>query len=267
MTRVVVDVGASVGLFSTYIARRSSASGEKAIQVFAIEPIPEVAAKIKFRENLKVMCLAVAGQQNIPISGKRTLKRTLHSELSTLGEINPQIDESIWSYHLPLLEVISEIQVECKSLEEIFNSLDIVNVDFLKIDTQGTDLEVLMSAGRYLKRVKALVIECPYTNQSAIYTNETELRQAITILGDQGFVPVRIVPNGGGECNVFFMNSIWGIQEYFSIELDLGLEKAPTLKIGKHNPYVSLPMGIGYLFSCYDSLKKGLRYVVRGRKD
>lgn len=64
--------------------------------------------------------------------------------------------------------------------------------------------------------------------------------EGIEILDRIGFVLMRVVPNGGGECNAFFRNSCITIEEYFQIEADLNFEKAPTLKIGKHNPLINM---------------------------
>ena len=40
------------------------------------------------------------------------------------------------------MEIVEEVMVDCITLEELINELNIREIDFLKIDTQGTDLEV-----------------------------------------------------------------------------------------------------------------------------
>lgn len=79
----------------------------------------------------------------------------------------------------------------------------ILKVDLLKIDTQGSDLGVLLSPGSEMKKIMSCVLEFPYSTESAIYADEIYLLQGIEILGNYGFVPMRIVPNSYGECNVF----------------------------------------------------------------
>ena len=86
----------------------------------------------------------------------------------------------------------------------------------------------------------ACVLELPYSTESAIYADEESLLQGIDTLKEYGFTPMRIVPNSYGECNVFFRNSTCSSKEYFQIEEDLHLGKAPTLKIGKHNPLINI---------------------------
>lgn len=55
--RYVVDIGASEGLFANYVAKISKNRSSDPIKVFALEPIPEVAARIKRRENIVTVCL------------------------------------------------------------------------------------------------------------------------------------------------------------------------------------------------------------------
>jgi hypothetical protein len=46
MARIILDVGASFGLFSNFIANQSiEVNGISTIQVFSVEPIPDVAKK------------------------------------------------------------------------------------------------------------------------------------------------------------------------------------------------------------------------------
>jgi hypothetical protein len=116
------------------------------------------------------------------------------------------------------------------------NTHEIPHIDFLKIDTQGTDLEVLESAGRKISAIKALGMELPYSAESALYESETHLKIALERVQSLGFSPMRIIPNGGGECNLFLRNENLGFSDYFQIEEEMRLESAPTLKIGVHDP-------------------------------
>ena len=60
-----------------------------------------------------------------------------------------------------LFEVSKTMDVECTTVEESLNALDIKNLDFLKIDTQGAELEILKGLGNYfplLMKVEAQII-------------------------------------------------------------------------------------------------------------
>jgi len=250
MNRTVVDIGASVGLFASYIARQSTKSnGVESVEVFALEPIPESAAKITNLPNLRVIQKAVLSAASIPNSGTKLLNLMTETELSSFLEVNPEIDKTLWGYHLPGLKFDSKLSVECITLESLIQEYSLKRIDFLKIDTQGTDLEVLTSAGKEISKIMSCVLEFPYFGKSAIYSNETDLLQGIEILKKYNFFPVRIVPNGAGECNVFFLNSLYTLEEYFRLESDLQFQNAPTLKIGNHNHHANKPFILKTVYS------------------
>lgn len=147
-------------------------------------------------------------------------------ELSSVLQLNQKLDT----------EATRVIEVPAISLEQLMNTHQIPQIDFLKIDTQGTDLGVLESAGSKISAIKALVLELPYSAESALYESETHLKTALELVQSLGFSPMRIIPNGGGECNLFLRNENLSFSEYFQIEEEMRLEKAPTLKIGVHDP-------------------------------
>ena len=55
-----------------------------------------------------------------------------------------------------LFEVTSTQQIECDTIENSLNELKIRNIDYLKVDTQGAELEILKGLGKY----KPLLIKC-----------------------------------------------------------------------------------------------------------
>ena len=50
----------------------------------------------------------------------------------------------------PSFEVTNEIDIECTTIKESLNNLNIQKLDFLKIDTQGAEVEILKGLGNYL---------------------------------------------------------------------------------------------------------------------
>jgi FkbM family methyltransferase len=241
MRRTVIDVGASYGLFSSFIADLSKKNGNNnSIEVFAIEPIPSVASQIHTRTNLHVINKAIMPLHLIPPSGYLPLKVMKNSELSSFLEINPSINKNLWENHLSQLRLEVELNVPCTTLEQIIREFSIDKVDFIKIDTQGTDLEVLLSSGSEISKVMSCVLEFPYTKDSAIYSQEKEVNEAILYLNKIDFIPIRIMPNGSGECNVFFLNKKYSLEDYFQMENELKFSKAPTLKIGSHNALINM---------------------------
>jgi len=58
-----------------------------------------------------------------------------------------------------LFNVTSEIEVECTTIKESLNSLSVVHLDFLKIDTQGSELEILKGLGEYRPLVVKIEVQ------------------------------------------------------------------------------------------------------------
>ena len=143
---------------------------------------------------------------------------------------------------------LQTIEVPAFTLEQFITSNKIPCIDFLKIDTQGLDLEVLESAGRKTSTIKAAVLEVPYSVETALYESETDLSVALEKVKLLGFSPVRIVPNGGGECNLFLRHRSFSVADYFEMERELGFAQAPTLKIGPHNPHANKPWPIRSIY-------------------
>ncbi len=236
----IIDIGASEGLFTTYVATRRSRGGKgQAVRVLAVEPIPRVAAKIKLRPNVSVLIKAVLPNSQIPVSGKVLLNIFKNDELSSIHPINANINKDVWINHLAGTALSEIIEVPAITLEALIISNNLLRVDFLKIDTQGSDLDVLESAGSMLDRIKAVVIELPYSSEYSIYASEVTLIDAIQKAKELGFLPVRMVPNGGGECNLFLIREDFSLEDYFNLEKELALDKAPVLKIGRHDPNIN----------------------------
>ena len=60
-----------------------------------------------------------------------------------------------------LFDVSEEIEVECTTIKESLNKLNLKHLDFLKIDTQGAELEILKGLGNYfplLMKIEAQII-------------------------------------------------------------------------------------------------------------
>ena len=252
----VIDVGASRGEFSEYVARQAN------VEVVAVEPLDDVAACIPRLPNIAIEVSAI---RDVDEPTFENMYRTEFSELSSFLVANESASEQIWAAHLDLLGVISRPTVPVQSLEHLIAKLAWERVDFLKIDAQGTDLEVLESARSRLKDISAAVIEVPYSSDSSLYANEGSLRNAIEWGYEAGFQTMRVVPNGGGEANLFLANSAVGIEKYFEIERRLGLQDCPTLKLSQSKDliwkeFVRLPRQqfakVPYLKGAYRTLRR-----------
>lgn len=88
------------------------------------------------------------------------------------------------------------------------NNLQDVPIEYLHIDAQGVDLDVLKSLGCYLSNVRKGVLETVYKKEKAIYVEQQNnvLEEVISFLEQNGFRTLLVQPNDstGCECNVHF---------------------------------------------------------------
>jgi FkbM family methyltransferase len=144
----VLDVGANKGQYYEFLRGRVGFTG----QIHSFEPIPELAAKLiersssdpKWQVNNCALGLQ-SGTATFHISDKpgwsslRSLKK---------GQSRPT-DE---------LQITRSVTVEVRSLDDAVSRLKVGNL-YLKLDTQGSDLDCLRGGEETLKIVKGLQTE------------------------------------------------------------------------------------------------------------
>jgi FkbM family methyltransferase len=120
-----VDVGANIGVYTYFAAHYSS-------HVYALEPVPEVAAKLRRGAPSNVTVLAIGASDK---SGKcaiympRISKQRVDTRASLEMDANPGFE-------------LDAFQIETKRLDEC----GLENVAFLKIDVEGHEHAVLRGA-------------------------------------------------------------------------------------------------------------------------
>jgi FkbM family methyltransferase len=129
---VVFDVGASTG---ETVVRFAKKTGKEGI-VIAVEPDPE--ALYSLRKNVAKMCKIA----NVRIIPKAAWGR-----------------KGILSYNLLTITGPILVKVRADTLDNIFSKLKLKKVDFMKIDVDGAELEVLEGAKMVLSRAKYVVLE------------------------------------------------------------------------------------------------------------
>jgi len=135
---VVVDIGANLGLFSLFAAR-------KARLVHAFEPCAAtfayLAANTQTAPHIIVHNHAVGGAEGrvvLDTSGPPTSYKLTRFEIS---------------------DTSSEV-VESRTIGAVFRNLGIEHCDYLKLDCEGSEYPILLSAdATLLKRIDAIVLE------------------------------------------------------------------------------------------------------------
>lgn len=138
----VLDVGANTGLFSLLAARRSSS-----VAVHAIEPVPRVFALLQAN---------IARNHLTNISCHRL---ALSNCEGSLPMYVPEDDIPVMASLLPDWRPGSDcIAVDTKTLDQFVTERGITNLGLIKIDTEGTENDVLAGAKTTLSTHRPFVI-------------------------------------------------------------------------------------------------------------
>ncbi|MGI0493874.1 FkbM family methyltransferase [Alkalinema pantanalense CENA528] len=139
----VLDVGANVGIYTFSAAQQVGAQG----QVLAIEPFSKcIAAMVQTCEINQLSQVTVC--RGAASDHEGTLKLALQSS-SELNEVCAEdVDLPEGSYEA----------VPCFTLDSLIDHHRLTQVDFLKIDAEGHELQVLMGSDRLLKEFKPTIL-------------------------------------------------------------------------------------------------------------
>ena len=135
----MVDAGARYGLHPTWRDARDVGT----FHLFEPEPIEANRLKLRYQmsPNITVHAKALAAK-----NGTRGLTVRSHRGLSTLDTFELNTDLVHPDFKSPIVE-INKITVESVSIDEFFQSQ---RVDFLKLDTEGSEFEILSGARNLL---------------------------------------------------------------------------------------------------------------------
>jgi hypothetical protein len=91
-------------------------------------------------------------------------------------------------------------------LDTFLNLAGIQSVNYLKIDTQGLDLDVVRSAGNRLKDIHRICLECDVTDHP-LYRGASTKTETIEFLESHGFALIDVLAQSAGqEENLTFDN-------------------------------------------------------------
>lgn len=169
--RTVVDVGANRG----DVTRALHFLFPKAT-IFAFEPIKDEAEKIKNLHSPKVVVenLALANK-----TAQATLYRYSFSPSSSLLPVS-----SGYKKKFKGVATSKKVNVQVITLDDYFKNKKVEGDVFLKIDTQGTEKQVLEGAQRFLSKVSVVHIEIPIEE---LYQKQNSFDEVYDFLTKKGF--------------------------------------------------------------------------------
>jgi FkbM family methyltransferase len=196
---VVVDVGANEGLTAERVLREFPNA-----KVHAFEPAPET---------YKLLQARVASNPQI-----RTYPLACGS---TNGSVDFHVTENHWCssvlppsdlgkrYYGDWYATREVVKVPVTTLDDWATRNNVAHVDFLKVDAQGYDLQVLQGAKRLLASgVRAINCECQFAPE---YEGCASFSQVDRFLADQGYAihQVHEVWSKGREEQTSYADALW----------------------------------------------------------
>jgi len=85
------------------------------------------------------------------------------------------------------LKFEQNIEVECNTIENYCTQANIEQIDFIHLDVQGAELNVLQGAGKYLSRIKAIWLE---VENVELYENQPLANDVEFYMTNAGFVKI-----------------------------------------------------------------------------
>lgn len=138
----VMDVGASVGLWSINLAKRVGDGG----RVIAVEPVPTTFAILKKMVARSAGVRAIVDLHNCALSERR----------GQAAMKLPRDDRGFRNHYCARIDSDGDILVNTETLDNICASVS-SPVRFLKIDTEGHELSVVRGAVKTLRRYRPIL--------------------------------------------------------------------------------------------------------------
>ena len=209
--KVIFDVGAYNGIDGLALAIKNPK-----FKIYAFEPNPflieEITSnKLKFEKrigkkilNYKLIEKAVSSENtfgNFFISKNPTG--------SSLKRFSDNLDETWPGYREAHFHVVKTIKVEIITLEKFLLDNKIEFINYLHIDTQGNDLNVLKGLGRFKNKVGKGILEAAVDKDKSLYKNNHTIEDVKNFFKTTGYSIEQIKPidsNIKNEVNIKFKN-------------------------------------------------------------
>lgn len=171
-TPIIFDVGANRGNYSRNIKKRFPNS-----KIYCFEPNPYIFEKIN--ENKENNLLAF----NIGMSSKEGEQKMFLSKDDINGELSSLNEDVIKVIHQQ--KNTNSVNIKTTTIDKFCKDKQINNIDLLKIDTEGHELEILKGASAMIAQKRIRVIQFEFNEMNII--SRTFLRDFYDLLKEYDF--------------------------------------------------------------------------------
>ena len=139
---ITLDVGAQDGFNSDNFF---AAKYNKFFDNILVEPIKKEAEKLTSKKGVITKGLwSKKDKKKLYILGNRSGSSSMYRPNNKNFDLHNIKEKNYKNY-----EVTSTIEIECDTLNNLLSEFKIKNIDYLKVDTQGAELEILNGIGNY----------------------------------------------------------------------------------------------------------------------
>ena len=169
--KTIFDIGAYDGIDGLALAIKNPK-----FKVYAFEANPDLVEKIKLNK-LKIEKRIGREILNYKISNKAVSNKNKEGDFlisknptgSSLKKFSQNLDETWPGYRETHFHTIKKINVNIITLEKFCIENEIESINFLHIDTQGNDLNVLKGLGKFIHKVQKGILEAAVDKKKALY--------------------------------------------------------------------------------------------------
>ena len=205
----IFDVGAFNGLDGLILAIKNP---ETMVHAFEANPnlIKEIKRNKKKIELFKKIKIKNYKINNYAVSNKNGLLKfniAKNPTVSSLNEFSNNLDITWPGYREAHCTVVKKIKVKSITLEKYCNDNKINIINYLHVDTQGSDLKVLKGLKKKIKIVQKGVLEAAVNSKNSLYKKNHTIKEAKSFLVKNEFKISKIEDideNIKNEKNIFF---------------------------------------------------------------
>lgn len=173
--RLALDVGCHAGHWTDQLLNRQPAA-----KVVGFEPTPDLADRLEAK---------------YADEARFSLERAALGQVPGLATLYVQGESSVNSLvHNPAADLVDEIEVAVTTGDEFLARVGLDQIDYLKIDVEGHDLQALLGFSKALKAGAIGVVQFEYNEWNAI--SHSLLGDFYALLEPLGYTLGRVHPTG-----------------------------------------------------------------------